>query len=147
LFQKVGLFSESHFRHMDHEFGLRCQAAGARVGYEPSMTVNVPADIQCIDKEYFLRWAFKAGLAIDASECPPRPWRIPLWVYRQWAEDRLGISANSEVISNPAVDFARLMRAQRMWGRILGAWHAWLRPARHEDWVVRHSQKKGNKVF
>lgn len=35
LFDAVGLFSETHFRHMDYEFGMRCQQRGVRIITEP----------------------------------------------------------------------------------------------------------------
>jgi hypothetical protein len=40
--------------------------------------------------------------------------------------------------------FSRELRLWRAWGTIANAWHAWLLPRRHADWVKQRSQKRNN---
>jgi glycosyltransferase involved in cell wall biosynthesis len=145
LFSRLGAFSELHFRHMDFEFGMRCQRAGARVVYEPTLVVHAPVDAACLSPRYFRRWAFKAGIARD-DEPPPARRRgpaVPRWVYRQVVQDALHAAVVGP-FSPPAVAFARQFRLWRGLGTVAGAWHAWLRPAQHAGWVESHSQKRKN---
>ena len=64
LFEKVGLFSTDHYRHMDQEFGERCAKKGVKIAYEPEIIVFAPIDSKCLTKKYFRRWAFKSGFPV-----------------------------------------------------------------------------------
>ena len=147
LFKRVGLFSEAHFRHMDHEFGIRCQRANERVAYAPSLAVRAPVDDAILTRQYFRRWAFKAGIAKDESaggNAGPR--KPPLWVYRQAFEDGvLGIMLAP--FRSPRAAFEREFRFWRHWGAISVYWHQLLFASSHAAWIEKHSQKKKNRTF
>ena len=145
LFQRIGSFSESHFRHMDFEFGTRSTAMHANVSYEPGLLVYAPVDEQCLTRRYFRRWAFKAGIARDndASAQAASLLGVPRWVYRQLLLDLLSLVLRPRG-STPADDFSRELRAWRGLGRIASTWHQKLRPLRHAQWVENFSQKKKN---
>lgn len=145
LFQRIGGFSETHFRHMDFEFGMRSRAMQARIGYEPGLLVYAPVDNQCLTRRYFRRWAFKAGIARDndAPTAEARLLGVPRWVYRQLLLDLVSLVAKPAG-STVADDFSRELRAWRGLGRIASTWHQKLRPARHAQWVENFSQKKKN---
>ncbi|MEI7785004.1 MAG: glycosyltransferase family 2 protein [Betaproteobacteria bacterium] len=142
-FERFGRYSEAHFRHMDHEFGMRCHAKGARVVYDPGLVVHAPVDPACLTPRYFLRWAFKAGIArtggIHAAGQLPS---VPLWMYRRFLQDAFVLSFKPS-LGTPSV-FAQRMRKWRDLGAIANAWHAWLVPRWHSEWVKRQSQKKNN---
>lgn len=143
LFDRVGGFSEAHFRHMDFEFGLRCQSSGVRVVYEPAVVVHAPVDPACLTPRYFMRWAFKAGIGrtggIHAAGQRPR---VPLWMYRRFLQDTFALAFQPSP-GAPAV-FGQRMRQWRGMGAIANAWHAWLAPQRHAEWVKLKSQKTLN---
>ncbi len=128
---------------MDHEFGMRCHDKGARVVYEPRLVVHAPVDQTCLTARYFQRWAFKAGIArtggIQAAGKRPA---VPLWMYRRYLQDVLGLIHRSSP-GSPEV-FGRRMRMWRDMGAITNAWHGWLLPSTHAEWVKRRSQKVDN---
>lgn len=142
LFDAVGLFSETHFRHMDYEFGMRCQQRGVRIIYEPKLVVQAPVDERCLTKKYFRHWAFKAGISgsggIDAAGRPPR---VARWIYRQLLEDAWAHLTSSGGLDE-AQSFSRELRMWRALGTVSNAWHGWLRPSTHAAWVEQRSQKK-----
>lgn len=146
LFERVGLFDEKLFRHMDHDFGLRCQARGARVVYAPTLTVRAPVDPAVLTQRYFRRWSFKAGFARSggAAATEHRWPQVPPWLYRQLFEDWLATRIAPAHMAEDPAHFARELRMWRAWGTVANAWHAFLRPARHAAWVKDHSQKKAN---
>ena len=145
LFDKVGLFSEAHFRHMDYEFGMRAAAHHAVIAYEPTLSVEAPVDSAMVSKRYFRRWSLKAGMLHDSAADPqePRLLQVPRWIYRRlledllaWPRELLGASA--------AVAFQRELRIWRDAGTIASCWHAYLWPQQHPAWVARYAQKKKN---
>ncbi len=142
LFDRVGGYSEAHFRHMDHEFGLRCQSRGVRIVYDPALVVRAPVDERCLTLRYFRRWSFKAGLARSggASAAGNKP-KVPAWLYRQAIEDVVAVFL-AKVLPLTPERFSRDLRLWRAWGTIANAWHGWLRPQGHAAWVMRKSQKK-----
>jgi glycosyltransferase involved in cell wall biosynthesis len=145
LFDRIGLFSEAHFRHMDFEFGMRCQAKGVRIAYDPRLTVEAPVDPMILTKRYFRRWSFKAGIAQDVVDDQSRSaWRrVPLWRYRQALGDALFLVFGG--LTRPAAErFNHELRFWRNLGAIVSAWHCWIRPSGHDSWVARLSQKKNN---
>lgn len=145
LFERVGPFSETHFRHMDFEFGMRCQQAGVRLVYDPSIFVYAPVDEALLTRRYFQRWSFKSGISRGGGINAARGELIavPRWLYRQLVEDAWFIWWRSR--SQPsAVAFSRELRLWRALGTIANVWHARLRPGSHAGWVERHSQKKNN---
>jgi glycosyltransferase involved in cell wall biosynthesis len=142
LFERVGLFSELHFRHMDLEFGQRCQARGEAVTYEPSLCITAPVDPAVLTRRYFRRWAFKAGLS---SWWPPGSREfagVPLWQYLQLLQDALGWLLGPLRREPVAERFARELRLLRCWGRVHSRWRVRWSPATYSAWVERHSQKK-----
>lgn len=147
LFKRVGLFSEAHFRHMDHEFGIRCQRAGERVAYAPLLEVRAPVDEVILTKQYFRRWAFKAGIAKDDSAGPDAgPRKPPLWMYRQAFEDGV-LGVVLAPFRSQRAAFEREFRFWRHWGAISVYWHQLLFPSSHVAWIQKHSQKKKNRTF
>ncbi len=145
LLQRIGGFSESHFRHMDFEFGMRSARRKASIAYEPSLVVFAPVDQACLTKRYFRRWSFKAGINHDdpeaSSGAPPPP--APLWIYRQLLEDCAALVVAGWRKPAPQ-NFFRELRAWRSLGKIAGYWHQKLRPGQHDKWIENFSQKKKN---
>lgn len=142
LFDRVGMYSEMHFRHMDYEFGLRCAAAGAHVAYEPSLVVHTQVAPATITKRYFRRWSFKAGIVGDGpgDNAAPNFLSVPRWVYRRWFEDLIFLAPRF-LAHDDAVVFNRELRLWRSSGTIMSLWHAKLRPRSHARWVEKYSQK------
>lgn len=145
LFERIGGFSETHFRHMDFEFGMRSYRMQAKISYEPGLLVHAPVDAACLTKRYFRRWAFKAGIARDqdAHTSDATTLVVPRWVYRQALED-LAYLVLHAVNSSPADYFEHELRAWRGIGTITSRWHERLFPSRHAQWVAKYSQKKKN---
>jgi glycosyltransferase involved in cell wall biosynthesis len=144
LLERVGRFSESHFRHMDYDFGRRCVRLGVTVAYAPSLVVNAPVDGSILTQRYFRRWSFKAGIARDdeGDGIGVRKFLgVPSWIFRQVAEDWLYLVLRARSVL-PAQAFARELRLSRGFGTIASRWHAWLRPGHHAQWVAKYSQKK-----
>ena len=145
LFQRIGGFSESHFRHMDFEFGMRSQHMKAVVAYEPSLLVYAPIDEACLTKRYFRRWAFKAGITPDTDPLPEEKTllAVPRWVFRQLFQDLMHV-AFGPGYETPAEKFSVELRAWRSVGKIASRWHEKLRPSNHDQWIEHFSQKKKN---
>jgi glycosyltransferase involved in cell wall biosynthesis len=145
LFDRVGCFSEAHFRHMDFEFGQRCLQRGEAVAYEPRLCVTAPIDPAMLTKRYFRRWSLKAGIS---------PWQrmragerhvawVPVWLYRQLAQDGLLWMLAPLLCEPRAHRFLRELRIWRAWGTVMSRWMSRLRPAAYPAWVERRS-RKGN---
>ena len=145
LIRRVGGFSETHFRHMDFEFGMRSSRMKANIAYEPTLLVYAPVDGACLSKRYFRRWAFKAGITRDDAPATREAMflGVPRWVYRQVVEDLLYLAFRS-FGSAPAENFSRELNAWRGFGKIASRWHEKLNPAAHGKWVEKYSQKKKN---
>jgi glycosyltransferase involved in cell wall biosynthesis len=146
LFQRIGHFSEAHFRHMDYEFGVRSKNSKATIAYEPTLLVYAPVDNACLTKRYFRRWAFKAGIAQDQEE--QRGDRnlilgVPRWTYRQFSDDLIFMLFRS-YFNKPSENFSRELRMWRSMGKIFSSWHQILRPMQHTAWIEKYSQKKKN---
>lgn len=144
LFNRVGGFSEIHFRHMDYEFGLRCAQLQANIAYEPSLLIFAPVANECLTKRYFRRWSFKAGIPsnseVDGASLPPF-WLVPRWVYRQLVEDFVYVISHA-FFSDEAVCFSRELRIWRALGLITSRWYEKYRPQDYPQWVEKYSQKK-----
>lgn len=147
LFDRVGGFSEAHFRHMDFEFGQRCLQRGEAVAYEPSLWVTAPVEPAMLTRRYFRRWSLKAGIS---------PWQkmtkgerhlawVPLWLYRRLVQDALLWLLGPLAGGTSADRFARELRIWRACGTIASRWISRLRPSAYPAWVERLSQKKTNK--
>lgn len=145
LFQRIGGFAETHYRHMDFEFGMRSQRVGANIAYEPTLLVYAPVDEACLTKRYFRRWAFKAGIARDTyqSKVDKNLLAVPRWVFRQLFQD-LAQLAFGTATTTPSDKFEIELRAWRGFGKIVSRWHEKLSPATHDHWVKQYSQKKKN---
>lgn len=145
LFDKIGLFSETHFRHMDYEFGMRAAAAGAAIAYEPSLSVAAPVDPAMISRRYFRRWSLKAGMLHDsaADTHEAKLFNAPRWVYRRLLQDLLAYPA-ALLGAGAAAAFQRELRLWRSAGTIASCWHQKLWPSAHPQWVARYAQKKKN---
>lgn len=146
LFDRVGGFSEAHFRHMDFEFGQRCLARGESVAYEPRLVVQAPVDAAILTRRYFRRWSFKAGIS---------PWQqmdrrtrhfawVPVWLYRQLIQDAWGWLVAPLRGDKPHERFSRELRLWRAWGTMASRWMSRLLPAAYPRWVERRSQKRQN---
>lgn len=145
VFDRIGMFSEAHFRHMDFEFGQRCIHAGVAVAYEPTLLVWAPVDPGMLSKRYFRRWSFKAGIVHD-NDVPiegARLLRVPRWVFRELAADALRLPLD-QLFSPPKARFARQLRLWRRIGTIASLWYVWLWPEQFPAWVAKYSQKRQN---
>lgn len=143
LFARVGVFSESHFRHMDYEFGQRCAQKKAIVAYLPSLIVWAPIDPAMLSKRYFRRWSFKAGILHPDSEHGAAALRVPRWVIRQLIQDVCRWPLE-RILNKPSAAFALELRIWRGFGAVCSSWQAWSRPERYAEWVAHYSQKKKN---
>ncbi len=145
LFDKVGLFSEAHFRHMDYEFGMRAAARGAVIAYEPTLSVEAPVDPAMVSRRYFRRWSLKAGILHDSAADPheAKLLYVPRWVYRRLLQDCLAWPGE-RLTAGAATAFQRELRIWRWAGTIASCWHAQLRPDKHTQWVASYAQKKKN---
>ncbi len=141
LFERVGLFSTEHYRHMDQEFGERCAKKGVKIAYEPEIVVFAPIDSKCLTKKYFRRWAFKSGFPVGEENSAIKglsKFYIPKWMILQLAQDIIRIfSLNKN-------KFSAEFRIFRNLGFILGTWRKAILPCSYNQWVKRWSQKKNN---
>lgn len=145
IFQRVGLFSERHFRHMDYEFGMRCSRMGVGVAYVPDLLVLAPVDPGMLSRRYFRRWSFKAGISGRDEDAPGVKLLlgVPRWVFSQLAGDLLRYPA--DLMLKPANrSFARQLRIWRALGTVSSRWYANLWPDSYPQWVEHFSQKKKN---
>lgn len=146
LFDRVGGFAESLYRHMDLEFGHRCLQRGEAVAYEPSLVVTAPIEPAMLTKRYFRRWSFKAGISPWQEMTPGErhvAW-VALWLYRQMLADALAWVVAPLRGVPPAERFLRELRLCRGWGRMTSRWMSRLRPAAYPAWVEARSQKRQN---
>lgn len=145
VFARIGCYSETHFRHMDYEFGQRALAQGVTVEYNPLVVVSTEAPRHTINQHYFRRWYFKLGIARamrTERETVPYLLGVPRWMWRQafasagrWLRTALRQSRDAAFVHELSmIDFA---------GQLAAVWHRRLRPSRHERWVARWSQKPG----
>jgi glycosyltransferase involved in cell wall biosynthesis len=145
VFERVGAFSERHFRHMDYEFGMRCTRLGIGVAYAPELVVQAPVDPAMLSKRYFRRWSFKAGILGRDEDAPGLPTLlgVPRWVFSRLAADLLRYPL--DVLLRPARrGFARELRIWRATGTIASRWYEWVWPEKYPQWVEYYSQKKKN---
>jgi len=144
LFDRVGFYSETHFRHMDYEFGIRARRSGAVVEYHPDLVVYTPVPPEVINRRYFRRWYFKLGIASEmhSSDRSPRLLGIPRWMWRRAAEDGAAALVHALRGDEDSV-FDRELRSIMCVGQLCAAWHRALLPRRHQEWVRRWSQKRG----
>ena len=145
LMERIGTFSPEHFRHMDYEFGMRSVRLHATVAYEPDLLVYAPVDNACLNKRYFRRWSFKAGIFRESEKTAAMPafLAVPRWVYRQLLEDLFYLLLRSAG-SSAAENFSRELRLWRGIGKISSRWHEKLQPEKHARWVEKYAQKKKN---
>lgn len=146
LFDRVGGFSEAHFRHMDYEFGQRCIKRGEAVVYDPSLVVIAPIEPAMLTPRYFRRWSLKAGISPWQDMAPGVrhfAW-VPLWLYRQVLQDS-ALWLLGPWRGEPLADrFLRELRLWRAWGTIASRWISRLRPSYYPAWVEARSQKRQN---
>jgi len=143
LFSRVGIFSESHFRHMDFEFGHRCAQRHAVLAYIPSLVVWAPIDAAMLSKRYFRRWSFKAGIMHPDAENIAGSMRVPRWAIRQLFQDVIQWPL-AALFKKPSEAFSRELRIWRGLGAVCSCWQAWARPHHYAEWVAHYSQKKNN---
>jgi glycosyltransferase involved in cell wall biosynthesis len=145
VFERIGRYSETHFRHMDYEFGQRALGQGVVVEYNPLVVVSTEAPRHTINKRYFRRWYFKLGIARAMRGGPaevPYLLGVPRWMWGQlvanggrWLLTALRRSRDAAFVHELAIiDFA---------GQLAAVWHRRLRPRQHDRWVARWSQKPG----
>lgn len=146
LFERVGNFSETCFRHMDYEFGMRCVADGARVAYEPAIWVIAPVDANCVTRRYFRRWSFKAGISpwTEQKNDSPHLLGVPRWLYSQLLRDTARLLVQHLRSNDQAQAFTTELRIWRALGTFSSRWYSKLFEKQYPEWVKRHSQKKNN---
>jgi glycosyltransferase involved in cell wall biosynthesis len=144
IIDKIGYYSEAHFRHMDYEFGMRARTAGVLTRYEPSLVVTTGVPKGAASKRYFRRWTFKMGIALALSDSgqAPRLFGAPRWAWRRLSADALRMIGKGLLRSEDA--FAAELDAVKAMGIIACHWHSRLRPSRHAAWVSKWSQKKND---
>jgi glycosyltransferase involved in cell wall biosynthesis len=146
VFDRLGGFNPTYFRHMDFEFGQRVLLAGLRVAYDPSVVVVAPVEPAMLSQRYFRRWSFKAGIAPwqDHTGLRCAAW-VPLWVWRRLFGDALGWLVAPLRGESPAQRFARELRTIRASGLVASAWISrWRSPQAYLAWVEKRSQKRQN---
>jgi glucosyl-dolichyl phosphate glucuronosyltransferase len=146
LIDRIGDFSESHFRHMDFEFGRRAATQGARVAYTPHVVVHAPVEEEVLSRRYFRRWSFKAGFSHWAERDPKLShwlW-VPRWVWLQMVKDagQLMLLTLQRAALNDR--FRLELRLWRNWGRICSHWVSRWNPSGYSAWVAERAQKKAN---
>lgn len=141
LFERVGLFSTDHYRHMDQEFGERCAKKGVKIAYEPEIVVFAPIDSKCLTKRYFRRWAFKSGFPVGEENSAINglsKFYIPKWMILQLVQDTLRLfNLNKK-------KFSAEFRIFRNLGFILGTWRKAFLPYSYNQWVKHWSQKEND---
>jgi len=142
LFDRVGLFAESHFRHMDYEFGMRSQAAGVGIAYDPALLVQAPIADGMLSKRYFRRWSFKAGINAERKPDEVQMLGVSRWLWRQAAGDLLRWPLQR--LRSQGRAFSTELRLWRAWGSLASSWYARWRPQDYPKWVERYSQKTNN---
>lgn len=144
VFDRIGVFSESHFRHMDYEFGMRATRLGINVEYEPGLVVATPVPLEVINKRYFRRWYFKLGIAasMDGADGVRRLLGVPRWIWRQVLSDAVSV-AWMRLRGRTDESFETEVRIAQLIGRVACSWHRTLWPRQHVQWVERRSQKRG----
>jgi glycosyltransferase involved in cell wall biosynthesis len=145
LFDRVGGFSERHFRHMDYEFGMRCSRMSAGVAYMPQLLVLAPVEPAMLSRRYFRRWSFKAGISNRDEDAPEVATLlgVPRWIFSQLVGDLARYPI--ELLTCPANRlFARQLRIWRAIGTISSRWYARLWPDSYPKWVEHYSQKTKN---
>ena len=145
LFSRVGLFSEVHFRHEDQEFGDRCTELGTVILYEPAMKVYAPVDERCLNKRYFRRWYFKAGILLELTD---GGWTkltsiLPIWLYRQLFVDTVKTFFAYLTFSRDRNFFCEL-RCWRNFGSVSSFLVYFFNKKGFMHWVERKSQKVNN---
>lgn len=141
IFEKVGLFSTDHYRHMDQEFGERCVKYGVNIAYEPTIVVYAPIDPKCLSKRYFRRWAFKSGFPVgETKTTTEEKYRIsiPKWMILQLIQD------TAHLIFSRGEHFKMEFRIFRNLGFIFGTWRKVFLPSSYDQWVKRWSQKNND---
>lgn len=144
VFDRIGLYSEAHFRHMDYEFGQRALSSGVAVVYDPRLVVKTEVPLEIVNKRYFRRWYFKLGIAeaMQAQNSYPMLFGVPRWIWRQLLQDILTVGLGLICGQSDKV-FEREVFIAKFFGYIASVWHKKLRPSMHQQWVERWSQKKG----
>jgi len=145
LFDNVGLFSTTHFRHMDFEFGQRCIQKKMRVAYAADIDVFAPIDTACLTKRYFRRWSFKAGFSHgDEQDQQHRLFlNVPHWVYGEIFRDfgKLIIGC----FRKPSADtFLQELKIWRFLGQVISRWYAAVSQDKYNRWQKKYSQKNKN---
>ena len=146
LFERIGGFSETHFRHMDYEFGQRALRRGEHVAYEPALLITAPVDPSIITQRYFRRWSFKAGISPwkDIDKTVTHFAGVPLWLYRRTLQDALSWLLAPLRAVPPNKRFACEFRLWRAWGTMSSRWMSRLRPEAYPVWAEGRAQKRKN---
>lgn len=142
VFDRIGLFSVNHFRHMDQEFGERAFANGLRVEYWPSIVVYAPVPARTLNKRYFRRWAFKAGIEVGGERAVGggRFFTVPLWLYRRLMSDAFRIFyLNLRGKADDAFEYE--FRTWRHLGLLISNIRRRFGRRHHLRWVEKMSQK------
>jgi glycosyltransferase involved in cell wall biosynthesis len=144
LFDRIGFFSEGHFRYEDYEFGMRAAKSGAIIQYSPNLLVYTLVSKEIINKRYFRRWYFSLGIATARKHeriSSPILFGVPRWFWRQILENILAIVLR--LLTGKANNiFDRELHTIQLIGYFSCVWHKKLRPFTHKEWIERQSQKR-----
>lgn len=146
VFDSIGRFDESYFRHMDYEFGQRCIRKNINVCYQPTIVVYAPVDSVMLSKRYFRRWYFKAGAATDKSNTDTgrNIFGIPAWIFRQIISDLFVYFTVGWFFSSSKIFYLEL-RLRRFFGVVESGLIQNFQKDRYIAWMEMVSQKKNNR--
>lgn len=146
VFDSIGRFDESYFRHMDYEFGQRCIRNNINVCYQPNIIVYAPVDGNVLYKRYFRRWYFKAGATTVMSDFGAAKiiFGVPRWVYGVILKDFFNLlTAAWTLRSNKRFNIE--LRIWRCFGMAKSGIIQRFKNDEYKTWVERVSQKKNNR--
>ena len=130
VFDRIGVFSEEHFRHMDYEFGMRAAHHGVTVHYDPRLIVHTHVPHEALSEKYVRRWYFKLGIAsaMSGASTSQRLLGVPRWMWRALVDD-LAAMCWLTLRGRVAEAFAYETRCRQWAGFIACTWHGYLSPA------------------
>jgi glycosyltransferase involved in cell wall biosynthesis len=146
VFQRIGLFSETHYRHEDYELGVRAVRHGIMVEYNPRLIVYARVPENILNKAYFRRWYFNLGITTATSmrDHSPSLFGVPRWIWRQLLVDVLAAGTYWLARSSDK-EFEHELLSIKLLGYVSSTWCQKLWPARHPKWVRYWTQKLGAK--
>ncbi len=144
IFNRIGLFSESCYRHEDYEFGIRALKKGVRIGYNPNLIVYTRAPSAILNKRYFRHWYFNLGVmaATLSKQNTPVLLGIPRWVWRQLIM-QVTVASAYRIRGQPDEGFEHEVLAIKLLGYITATLCQKFRPANFQRLVENCSRRIG----